>query len=678
MLRSGDIIYLQDKDIRTFLYKQNKISLLNELANTIDINYIENVLRTNPFVKRAEVYVSSDGIMYIDVEQRNPALKVYNKKDEVFNVDEDGVIMPNNTEYPAYIRVANGNISTQNINGDTAKNILNNVFLLSKYISEIPFMDTLIEQLYVNDNGNIVLIPNRGNVDIVFGKIANMEDKIRKIEEFYTAIPSFNATGKYTRARYHFADAVIRVENNRVTLPRTTIYDQEGGEGDLTLTLNTRSLSQPSYAVSVTPRGMLALNTTAADNDNFYGKAYASGTVTIAGDPHAIDMQINLATEENSTFYMPLSGASSIAEADFIVFENPNTEAEAASLSRYELMKRMREQAGKNPAQKSAMNLDLNIDVRTGTRVELVIDPQNGGTIEANGTGTLTLHLQPAEDVFTMFGDYRIERGNYQLTLMTVMDKRFTIEPGSSIRWVGDPLNAVLDVTASYHVRTSTAPITGEQEGRMVPVDCQIILSDRLSQPTITFDIALPTADADLRGELQTAMNTQEQKSQQFVWLVMSGNFYGGSTANIGTASTAASTGIEFLTNQLGNWLSTERFNFNFGYTLGNNQMATSDEVEGAFSGELISDKLLFEGEVNYNLGTNTADPRNNQFSGDFYLTYIINRPGSLRAKIFSRTIDRYDENQGLQEQGAGIYYTQDFDRWSELFRRRNAQKSKE
>ncbi len=492
------------------------------------------------------------------------------------------------------------------------------------------------------------------------------------------AVKSFAGTVDFTRARYHFADAVIRVANNRVTLPRTTIYDQEGGEGELTLSLDIRSLSQLNYAVSVTPRGMLALNTTAADNDNFYGKAYASGTVTIAGNPHAIDMQINAATEANSTFFMPLSGVSSIAEADFIVFENPNAENEAATLSRYELMKRMREQAGKNPARKSTMNIDLNIDVHPNTRVELVIDPQNGGTIQANGTGTLSLHLEPAEDVFTMFGDYRINQGDYQLTLMTVMDKRFTIEPGSSIRWVGDPLNAMLDVTASYHVRASTAPITGEAEGRMVPVDCQIILSDRLSQPVITFDIALPSADAELRGELQTAMNTQEQKSQQFVWLVMTGEFYGGSTANIGTATTAASTGIEFLTNQLSNWLSTERFNFNLGYTLGNNQMATSDEVEGAFSGELISDKLLFEGEVNYNLGTNTADPRNNQFSGDFYLTYIINRRGSLRARIFSRTIDRYDENQGLQEQGGGIYYTQDFDRWSELFRRNRAKKTTE
>jgi cell division protein FtsQ len=147
--------------------------------------------------------------MYIDVEQRNPILKVYNKKDEVFNVDENGIIMPNNPEYPAYIRVANGNISAQNKNGDTAKNTLHNVLLLSQHINNIPFMDTLIEQLFVSDNSDIILIPNRGNVDILFGKIANMKNKIKKIEDFYSTIPSFNASGKYGVLDARFRDQII-------------------------------------------------------------------------------------------------------------------------------------------------------------------------------------------------------------------------------------------------------------------------------------------------------------------------------------------------------------------------------------------------------------------------------------------------------------------------------------
>ena len=490
-------------------------------------------------------------------------------------------------------------------------------------------------------------------------------------------IPSFAATVDFTRARYRFSDATVRVVDNSLLLPETTIYDDEGGEGKLELALRTRYFSQISYDVKVTPQRLLALNTTLQDNDYFYGKAYASGVVAIKGDRRGVDMDMNVTTENNSTFFLPLTGASSIAEADFIVIEDPDQQVDPGSLPRHRLMRMLRERQRNNPA-RSDMEINMQINVRPNTEVQLVIDPKIGDIIRANGTGSLNLRLRPREDVFTMFGDYRINEGSYLFTLMNVFNKRFTIEQGSSIQWVGDPLNAILDVSAAYRVRANVAPITDRNQ--VIPVDCKILLSDRLSQPTIQFDITVPTADAELRSALQNAMNTQELKSQQFVWLLMSNSFYAdnglGNMNNIGTTATAV-TGIEFLTNQFSNWLSNERFFLHFGYTPKSDLV--SDEVEGMFSRELIPNRLLLEGEVNYNFGNNQADPRSeNQLSGDFYLTYVIDRAGNLRAKVFTRTIDRYDENQGLQESGLGLYYKKDFNHWSELFRRRQRRKAQE
>ncbi|MCD8186990.1 MAG: translocation/assembly module TamB, partial [Rikenellaceae bacterium] len=225
------------------------------------------------------------------------------------------------------------------------------------------------------------------------------------------------------------------------------------------------------------------------------------------------------------------------------------------------------------------------------------------------------------------------------------------------------------DITAIYRLRASGALFGLKQS---IPVECKLLLTDRLSQPTINFDIEVPTFDPELQTILQSVMSTNEMKSQQFVWLLMARTFYvdsgEGDLGNIGTTASAA-TGIEFLTNQLSSWLSTDRFSFNVGYNRSADQ-TLSDELEGMFSGEIIPNKLLFEGEVNYNLGDKDADPREHQFSGDFYLTYIIGRSGNLHTKVFSRTIDRYDENQGLQEQGIGLYYKRDFNHWWEIFRR--------
>jgi cell division protein FtsQ len=209
--RSGKIIYLQQKDIENYLFNQHKISLIGEKINDISTSYIETLLDENPYIKHSEVYAALDGTIYLDIQQRNPILKVYNMYGEIFNVDENGIIMPNNSEYPAHIRVANGNIAARYKNGDTAKNTLHNIFVLSQYLSTDTITDALVEQLYINAKNNIILVPKIGNVTITFGRITDMEQKIKKIKDFYAAVPSFNKSGKYSILDARFKNQIIGI-----------------------------------------------------------------------------------------------------------------------------------------------------------------------------------------------------------------------------------------------------------------------------------------------------------------------------------------------------------------------------------------------------------------------------------------------------------------------------------
>ncbi|MDR2557004.1 MAG: hypothetical protein LBC49_04745 [Bacteroidales bacterium] len=209
--RSSDGVYLQQQDIEKYLYNQHKISLKEKKINEVNTNYIETLLNENPYIKHSEVYIALDGTIYFDIEQRSPAIKVYNIYGEIFNVDQDGIIMPNNPNYPTYIRITNGNITTRHRNGDTAKNILHNVLLLSQHLSTDTVMDALIEQLYVSEKNNIILVPKTGNVTITFGKIEEMEKKVKKIKDFYAYLPSLNADGRYSVLDARFRDQIIGV-----------------------------------------------------------------------------------------------------------------------------------------------------------------------------------------------------------------------------------------------------------------------------------------------------------------------------------------------------------------------------------------------------------------------------------------------------------------------------------
>jgi hypothetical protein len=321
--------------------------------------------------------------------------------------------------------------------------------------------------------------------------------------------------------------------------------------------------------------------------------------------------------------------------------------------------------------------MNLTVNVTRDAEISLLIDPNLGRGITAHGEGVIGLGINPATDLFTMTGDYAISSGRFDFSMMDVFNKDFVISPGSTLRWTGAPDDALLNVDASYRVRTSLQPLSTLLEGRSGYVDCIIRLRERLSQPEITFDIALPSADTDAKLIAVNAMNTQELKSMQFLSLLTTGGFASensitGQTANAGAMATGA-VGFDILTNQLANFLSSEDYDIYFRYRPQDN-FATSQFDVGLSTG-FIDDRLLLEIEGNYvddraatSVGTNASN-----LAGDVSLTWVIDKVGNLRLKAFSQTIDRLNETQGMQESGLGIYYKKDFDRFRDIFRRSGA-----
>ena len=96
----------------------------------------------------------------------------------------------------------------------------------------------------------------------------------------------------------------------------------------------------------------------------------------------------------------------------------------------------------------------------------------------------------------------------------------------------------------------------------------------------------------------------------------------------------------------------------------------TSDEVDFGLSKSLINNRLFVEVEGNYLIDNKQATVNNNSmsnFMGEAYITYLIDRAGTLKLKAFTQTIDRFDENQGLQETGIGVYFKEDFNNLRDL-----------
>ncbi len=480
----------------------------------------------------------------------------------------------------------------------------------------------------------------------------------------------------FTKVEYRVPYAKLSVKNNKFSAERVPIFDTEGNEGQIDMHLSLEQLSNIAYSLKLDLKNMMALNTTPRDNDLFYGKVYGSGQVDISGDKLGVKMNIVASTDNNSSFAMPLSGKTNITNADFVKFVTPKSEQDPSNyLARrkmiYERKQRKQTQGG------GAIDIGMTINVKPNTDFQLVVDPATGDIISGRGNGVLNLQINPKDNVFEMYGDYTITEGNYQFSLQNIVNKHFQIAEGSMIQWTGDPIDARLDINAIYKVKASLQPLllgttSSNVSYRAVPVNCIIHLGDRLSQPSVSFDVEVPDADTETQAAVSTALATPESRDKQFLFLLIFNSFMSEAnsalTSDIGATATTA-TGLELLSNQLSSWLSMDDFNLNLRYRT---NVEVGDQVDVGFSKSIVNDRLFIELEGNYLIDDKQAQGNStlNQVWGEAYVTWLIDPGGALRLKGFTQTIDRFDENQGMQETGVGIYYKEDFNNFPDLVRR--------
>ena len=475
----------------------------------------------------------------------------------------------------------------------------------------------------------------------------------------------------FTQVPYTMPRAVLSVKGNRFRASNVPIFDPEGNEGRFDIDLSLQHLSNIAYDVRVAPRQMMVLNTTPQDNDSFYGKVYATGSARISGDKGLVKMDIAATTDDRSSFFMPLSSKSNISSADFVTFREPARVDTVDNLARKKMMFERKRQQKSDAG--SRMDISLALNVRPGVEVELTV---SGNTLRARGDGTLNLQINPRSNVFEMYGDYTITEGSFLFSLQNIINKKFVIEDGSTIQWTGSPMDAMLNINAIYKLKASLQPLLqGTSDNlaadRSVPVECVIHLGERLSNPAVTFDVHVPGTDPETQTVIANALTTPETVDTQFAYLLLFNSFMGensSSSSNIGT-SVSAATGLEFVSNMVSNLLSNDDYNIVIRYRP--KSELTSDEVDFGLSKSLINNRLFVEVEGNYLIDNKQAvNSSMSNFMGEAYITYLIDRAGTLKAKAFTQTIDRFDENQGLQETGIGIYFKEDFNNFRDLRRR--------
>ncbi len=482
----------------------------------------------------------------------------------------------------------------------------------------------------------------------------------------------------YLQTTYKLNDT-IRFNKKGIKFSNIRITDIEGNTATLSGSVN--HINFHSYIadliINIKPNAFQVLNTQLKDNPMFYGTAYATGVAIIKSDQNSLSFDISAKTGtslkgKTSILSIPMSKGLSVSEYSFISFLDSSKGKKVVQGDGTQL--------ATAPAKQIAMDLKMNLEVTPEAKIYIIFDSKVGDIMMGQGSSeNLNIKLNKQGD-FNIVGDYYIDKGEYTFTLANFLNKTFDVESGGKIMFSGNIKNADIELKANYsRLKTSLVPILGDEDKYKdrISVEPQLNLSGKLFNPLVAFDIYLPDADEEIRTNLRNAISTQEDMNRQVFFLLLTGSFISmGSSpsppSTIGTSAMAATT-FEMVSNQISNMLSKLSKDLAIDLIIRPGSNAISpQEAQLALSTQLLKDKVTLNGNFDVrgagSTVTTSSNYNTNQLSGDFEAEIKLTQ--KFRLKVFNRYNDSYT---GISPytQGVGILYKQDFNRFSDLFRKK-------
>lgn len=450
---------------------------------------------------------------------------------------------------------------------------------------------------------------------------------------------------------------------NQINFENIEIRDKFGNLGMVYGNIFHNNFNDIRIDFDINTNKLMLLNTSAANNQDFYGTAYASGNAGIYGFVDDIKMELNMKTAGGTHFYIPLDGPSEIGNNEFIRFITKDTVKVVKAISN------------------SGFSLDLNLEATPDAEVQLIFDEKSGDIIKARGEGNLNMKIN-SKGKFDMYGDYVLSTGDYLFTLENFVTKKFEIQKGSSIKWNGSVYKANIDITAIYRQRASVRPIyPSDSSGKRYTVDCKLYMKNKLMAPDITFGIDLPTIDENSRSAIKSILMDENELNRQVFSLLLLRSFItpvSGATAGSGITAggAAANTGSEMLSNKLSNWLNGVTKDVDVGVNYRPGTGLSRDELDLTLNKQLFNNRLVIDGNFgvsnNANSSRSSSNANSSNIIGDVTLEYKLSQSGKYRVKGFNRSNDNTQviNNGGPFTQGVGIFYREEFETLSELYRR--------
>ena len=500
-----------------------------------------------------------------------------------------------------------------------------------------------------------------------------------KVEGFM-ALDNAATTFELLGSRLAVADSRIELTESRIDFGTFVLADSVGREATLTGVIDHDYFTEFDLDLHLATEAFRILNLEPSLDLLYYGKAVVGADIDITGPLEMPVVRGNAATKAGTDVsIVPLLSVNGISEESWVIYADPEELARDTTRTLEDVYN----------ANALGIDLALEIAVRDEAVMHVIIDPATGDALQARGDADLVVQMTP-DGAISVTGLYTMVDGAYQFTLATgglnVKKFEFDIKQGSTMRFVGDPLDSRFDITAMYTAQTTTyeliesrTTLTPAEESaakRRQPVNVLMSMSGTLEAPDIDLDIEVPESrGSGVTNQVQAVINSlseQEIYSQVFSLLLFNSFQGGGGGGGFDPGAQGKAIAISSISNLISNQLNSladnvlKGFDVNIGiesyedkYTDNQNTTANLDVSKSLFNDRLT---VTVGTDVNVSNQSQLAATNTSAVQSNFVLTYKLTESGRYLVRVFRRPDYDIISSATPYENGAGVSYRRRYD----------------
>ena len=462
---------------------------------------------------------------------------------------------------------------------------------------------------------------------------------------------SVTVTSAQYGARFTLGNTPLEIKDSRLSFNKFSIYTTSNNPFSIDGYIDFRDFAKPTANLKLLASNYELLNAKRTKESLVYGKAYIDIDATIRGPLSALQMRGGVALLGNT-------------DVTYILTDSPLTVQDRLSgLVTFTSFNDTIPLADNNIPSVSFGGLDLVLGIQIDPTVLFNVDlsEDQSNRIQVQGGGNLSFKYTP-QGTISLTGRYTLTSGSLKFTLPVIPLKEFKIVDGSYVEFMGDPMDPLLNITASEKVRASVGMDNGSSQ--MVNFVISIVVKNRLENLSLAFEISAPE-NAEVQNQL--AMMGPDERSKQAIAMLATGIYLADSGSSGGFNMGSALNSV--LSSQLNSLMGNIK-NANLSVGVENNTSDTGGkQTDYSFS----YSQRFFNNRMQIVIGGKVSTGSDVSYSAESFinnisLEYRLDESATRYIRIF------YDKNyesllEGeVTEGGVGLVLRKKLDKLSELF----------